>query len=184
MISDIKAFDIALTTFLSGILPHTPLLNAFFSFLSFQGITLFIWMLVLSAVIVFEELRHRQFFLYFSASVVSSFIMTYLFKFIFQRARPTPLIESILHVCPSDFSFPSGHTATAFTAAFMLSFFDPKRRFLYIFFAILISFSRIYLQCHFILDIFGGIGVAWLVSTLFQKIYLRVFTDFSKRIKM
>jgi len=59
-------------------------------------------------------------------------------------------------------SFPSGHTATAFTIFLLSVYFFPQPRIIFIGFiyAILCGYSRIYLGQHFPLDIAGGILVA------------------------
>jgi undecaprenyl-diphosphatase len=72
-------------------------------------------------------------------------------KNFFNRQRPI----STNH-CPTDFSFPSGHAATAFSAATVLTFFDKKRRFFYSTIALLIAYSRLYLSCHYFFDVLGG----------------------------
>lgn len=59
-------------------------------------------------------------------------------------------------------SFPSGHTATAFTIFLLTVYFFPQSRIIIIglCYALLCGYSRIYLGQHFPLDIAGGILVA------------------------
>lgn len=70
-------------------------------------------------------------------------------------------------------SFPSGHTATAFTLFLLTVYLFPKRSVLILGFlyAIASGYSRIYLGQHFPLDIAGGITVA--ITTLFIVIIIR-----------
>ena len=70
-------------------------------------------------------------------------------------------------------SFPSGHTATAFTLFLLTVYFIPKRSVLIIglTYALLCGYSRIYLGQHFPLDVAGGITVA--ILSLIISIYLR-----------
>ena len=71
-------------------------------------------------------------------------------------------------------SFPSGHTATAFTLFLITVYLFPNKKVLLSFglYAILCGYSRIYLGQHFPLDIAGGIIAALLsvaLSILIRK---------------
>jgi len=88
-------------------------------------------------------------------------------------ARPRPQAEGLLVIMPSDFSFPSGHTAqiTAFTFACALIFAKklPPRDALLLgsglgAIALLVGISRIYLKVHYISDVIAGavLGVLWI----------------------
>ena len=71
-------------------------------------------------------------------------------------------------------SFPSGHTATAFTLFLVSVYFFPNKKVLLGagLYAIICSYSRIYLGQHFPLDIAGGIIAALLsvaISILIRK---------------
>jgi len=70
-------------------------------------------------------------------------------------------------------SFPSGHTATAFTLFLLTVYLFPKRSVFIIglLYAIACGYSRIYLGQHFPLDIAGGIIVA--IITLSISIFIR-----------
>src|SRR4030081_1590689 len=63
---------------------------------------------------------------------------------------------------PDQFSFPSGHTMTAFSIALVLSYFYPALEGALFFLAISIAFSRIVLGMHFLSDVLAGVvlGVA------------------------
>ncbi|MEK0422413.1 MAG: hypothetical protein RLZ95_323 [Bacteroidota bacterium] len=69
-------------------------------------------------------------------------------------------------------SFPSGHTATAFTIFLLTVYFFPKKEVFVIgaLYAIACGYSRIYLGQHFPLDVAGGIMVA--IFTLILSIYI------------
>jgi membrane-associated phospholipid phosphatase len=70
-------------------------------------------------------------------------------------------------------SFPSGHTATAFTLFILTTYLFPNKYALSIgiIYAIVCGYSRIYLAQHFPLDLAGGIFVALL--TLPISIFIR-----------
>jgi len=63
---------------------------------------------------------------------------------------------------PDQFSFPSGHTMTAFSIALVVSFFYPGLEGVLFFLAISIAISRIVLGMHFLSDVLAGVvlGVA------------------------
>jgi undecaprenyl-diphosphatase len=63
---------------------------------------------------------------------------------------------------PDQFSFPSGHTMTAFSIAVVVSFFYPTLEWPLYFLAVSIGLSRIVLGMHFLSDVLAGavIGAA------------------------
>jgi undecaprenyl-diphosphatase len=72
-------------------------------------------------------------------------------------AEPDPLVT-----IPHSHSFPSGHTATAFAGAMMLSYLVPRAAPAFFVLATAIAYSRLYVGVHFPLDVVGGavIGLA------------------------
>src|SRR6266568_371932 len=63
---------------------------------------------------------------------------------------------------PDQFSFPSGHTMTAFSIALVVSYFYPSLEGVLFFLALSIAVSRIVLGMHFLSDVLAGVvmGVA------------------------
>ena len=57
---------------------------------------------------------------------------------------------------PDQFSFPSGHTMTAFAIALVVSYFYPSLEGPLYFLAISIAFSRVVLGMHFLSDVLAG----------------------------
>ncbi len=108
-------------------------------------------------------------------------------KEFFARVRPFNLFESNpekyaiwgteyifpeLVYKPSSFSFPSGHTASAFAAATALLWHSRKWGIPTVVFAAIMGFSRIYVQVHYCTDVFGGIvagAICGLIAVLIVK---------------
>jgi membrane-associated phospholipid phosphatase len=117
--------------------------------------------------------------------IVFAFLLSGLAVQILKNAFPMPrprtligdehynyFIKEVTHVGYA--SFPSGHTATAFGTAALLSIFTKKKTYTLLFLtaALLVAYSRIYLGQHFLQDVFAGalIGVpsALVVYSVFK----------------
>jgi membrane-associated phospholipid phosphatase len=107
---------------------------------------------------------------------LSGFLLTFLLKDLFHRARPSnPLIDPV-----RSFSFPSGHASSGFILYGLLAFliFQEKQlpywvrivlSTLLISFSLVIGLSRIYLHVHYASDVVAGfcLGFAWLSLSLY-----------------
>ena len=96
-----------------------------------------------------------------------------LLKNLVARTRPCDVNTAIqlLISHPTDYSFPSGHTAASFTAVAALYFSGDKNIWkAAIVLGILIAFSRMYLYVHYPTDILGGILVGIFSGFIGSKI--------------
>jgi undecaprenyl-diphosphatase len=65
---------------------------------------------------------------------------------------------------PDQFSFPSGHTITAFAVALSLSHFYPNLAVGLLFCAISIAASRVLLGMHFLSDVLAGAAIGGVLA--------------------
>jgi undecaprenyl-diphosphatase len=133
-------------------------LNDVFVFLTRIGTYGLVW-IVLALVLALVR-RSVWPFLLTAAAVYAAELIADLLKLVVGEKRPTgthPLVA-----VPHSNSFPSGHTATAFAGATMLSYFVPRAAPALYLLAAAIGYSRLYLGVHYPLDVLGGavIGVA------------------------
>ena len=123
-------------------------------------------------------------FIKFRYSVLAAIAFLYnsvviqLLKRFFNAPRPLKYFENISPIRTIEGypvnewnSFPSGHTATAFTLAVVLSYLLPhrQRHWIIIPLAALTAFSRVYLAQHFMEDIIAGAIIAVVIT--FQLIW-------------
>ncbi len=104
----------------------------------------------------------------------------HLFKDVFQRFRPchNPELQNIVHLvnnkCGGKYGFVSSHATNVFSIALFLSFI-LKNKFFTIgifFWAIIISYSRIYLGVHYPLDVLGGAALGCVLAYIIHKLYI------------
>jgi undecaprenyl-diphosphatase len=102
------------------------------------------------------------------ALILSSILGEGLIKHLVKRPRPfiaDPAVQ-LLIAKPLSYSFPSGHTTSAFAAAGIIVKMVKRYRAYVITLALLIAFSRMYLFVHYPTDIVGGIILGLVCSKI------------------
>lgn len=157
MLESIIKLDSSLSTFIANLFPHTNFFNQFFSLLSLSGLTFIVGVMLTIIFLINKKHPYKEFALYFLLSFFTTYVVVNIFiKNFVQRDRPYITQNVSAATCPDDFSFPSGHASTAFAGAVVFTAFDKKRRWWYYGLAFLIALSRIYLLCHYFLDVVFG----------------------------
>ncbi len=152
---------------------HNGFLDEFFKLntLLGDGMTCVIVVLVL----LFFKYRYA---LLTAIAFAYSSMVVQLLKYFFNSPRPIKYFEDIIPIRTiTDYpvyewrSFPSGHSATAFTIAVVLSYLLANwwRHWIIIPLATMTAFSRVYLAQHFMEDIMAGAIIA--VVMTFQMIW-------------
>ncbi len=124
--------------------------------------------------------------LFLSLSVAASGVSADIIKYIAGRARPILYFSeqvygfNSFHYEYQWISFPSGHAATAFSAAIVLTILYPKGRFFFLFAGTLIAFSRIFLTHHYISDVIAGSFLGITSSILLYNLYFKRKFDVSE----
>ena len=109
--------------------------------------------------------------------IVTIVLNEFLLKNLFKRNRPihNNCPKLIINI-PKSYSFPSGHTATAFSVASLICLFSSGiLAYISLIFAIIIGFSRIYIKAHYLSDVLVGAFVGTFVSTVIYLIYIFQF---------
>ncbi|HUS07383.1 MAG TPA: phosphatase PAP2 family protein [Bryobacteraceae bacterium] len=122
-----------------------------------------------------DPARHRALLAAASSTLIGVLLFRRL-KIAVGRRRPCELQPHCWAklLPPDQFSFPSGHTITAFAVAIPLSHFYPAAAFGLLFIASNVAISRVVLGMHFLSDVVagaligGGLGYAtvWVVTAL------------------
>ena len=117
-----------------------------------------------------------------SLSLALSFIVNNLIiKNLVERVRPYEVISGLERIVgpESDASFPSGHAACAFAVCIAIFLAARKVwplwvRILLIGYAVLISFSRLYVGVHYPTDVLGGIVIASICTVVVYLVFVHV----------
>lgn len=164
---------------------HDPALNVFFYYITYLGDGLF-------SVLVVLGLFLRR--IYYGILSIIAFLSTSLVTQVLKRVvfddfvRPYKFFDPSLKLkfvegleIHSYFSFPSGHTSSAFSVFLLLSLLSKRTSGQIVCFmlALATAFSRVYLLQHFFMDIYAGalIGV---VVTAFVYSLIQYHTRWSE----
>jgi undecaprenyl-diphosphatase len=135
---------------------RTEPFDTIFVWLSKAGSNGLVWALI--AIAVGIAYRRYQLFGMTLLTILIADTSNFALKQVFDRVRPNVRYahpEPLLHP-PSSNSFPSGHAATSFACATVISAAAPRFRVPLYVLAGLIAWSRVYVGVHYPLDVLAG----------------------------
>lgn len=107
-------------------------------------------------------------------------LIVHIIKIIAKRIRPYMILEELntFGIELPDYSFPSGHTATAVAICVVVSRYFPILLIPLIIYAILIGISRMYLGVHYPTDVVMGAILGLLVSYIIDNYFFEGFYSY------
>jgi len=140
-------------------LPHNRWLNGFFYFFTVSFKAGLGWYVIMTLAPIVDRRRGiRAIRNTILPLAVASSLVEFPIKAFFRRRRPfIDFVNStVIGKKPASWSFPSGHSASAFAGAWLLSREFHRQRPLFFLLAALVAFSRIYLGDHYPGDVLSG----------------------------
>ncbi|MBU2634619.1 MAG: phosphatase PAP2 family protein [Nanoarchaeota archaeon] len=121
---------------------------------------------IVTALVIYfkgKKLLTRFVFTYFATLIIILII-----RIITRIPRPsTSLVDA--STLSFGYSFPSGHTTTAFLLLPLFINLYPKKKFLWIMLAVLIAISRLYIGVHYLSDVIFGAFLGYSMSYFLLK---------------
>lgn len=166
LIKEVRRMEIKILDWIQTL--RTPILDQVMRFITTLGNAGIVWIAL--AIILLVIPRKRKTGSIVTASLVINIIVVNLIlKNVFARIRPFNVNTAVqlLIAKPTDYSFPSGHTAMALTVVTALFLAGEKKlAWTALVLAVLIAFSRMYLYVHYPTDILGGVVVGILCGLI------------------
>ena len=152
-------------------------LTSVFIFITNLGNRGFIWTLISIVLFIFPKTRKIG-CMGICALILSMVINNMVLKNLVERSRPFDTITTLVPLIhkPADFSFPSGHTASAFAAGYLFYRKLPKKIGIPILIlAFSIGISRLYLGVHYPSDVIAGMLCGITISYMAEVIINALF---------
>ena len=143
-----------------------------------------IW-IALALILLAVKSRRRCGAMLCAALAADGILINLVIKNIVHRERPiwiSPPLDILVKI-PTDYSFPSGHTAAGFAAAAVLLYYDRRIGIPVLAFSCVMAFSRMYLYVHFPSDVLGGVLIGSAIGVIMIVLINRRFGKPAGRIR-
>ena len=126
---------------------------------------------------LYKKQKTAQPFLVFTVAIAFSYLLCYLLKIFFSRARPELLFSNQMYgffFFSTDFgyqAFPSGHSTTIAAVAAISACYFPRYSPAFLSVALFMAFSRVATGAHFLSDVFAGVLLGTLSA---QWVYVKL----------
>ncbi|MDW0248896.1 MAG: phosphatase PAP2 family protein [Nitrososphaeraceae archaeon] len=186
---DVIEFDEAMSSFIYN--SHSNLIDHFMILLSTYGREI-VWPAVIVLMSIFTGWKGRKIAIIMIISFLIIMPLNILFKYFFERTRPSIEVQELDILPKNDFGYPSGHASiVSGGAAILLILYRKEKELLFSLIlaaeAALVCISRIYIGDHFLFDVVGGIllgvGISLLsisFSRYLDPVFVRVRKYFDK----
>lgn len=175
IIMTLPFFDTAVMDFVQQNF-HNPVTDAVFPALTYLGEYGMIWIVAALCMLFFKKSRTCGMLCLCALAAAYLFGEVFL-KNVIGRARPFESFPDIplLIPPPESFSFPSGHSASSFTAAVVIFWYNKKAGTAALVLAALIAFSRVFLFVHYPTDIIAGAVLGTFFGILTIGVYKLIY---------
>lgn len=147
---------------------HNPILDTIMCAITRLGDAGIFWILLCISLLILPKTRKSGVIL-MAALLVDLVVCNGILKPLVHRIRPFDVKTGVelLVKRPTDYSFPSGHTAASFASVMALYLAGEKKIWIpSLVLAILIAFSRLYLYVHYPTDVLGGVIIGVVAGAL------------------
>ena len=142
---------------------QNPFFNYLMPIITNLGLSLF-WIVLSIILIIFGGKKGRNVALILLIAIVIGFFLFDILKYVFMRPRPFMVLTGVHQLATAyNYSFPSGHATIAFIACIILGK-KYGHLILFILFAVLIAFSRVYIGVHYPGDVVAGALLGVIIS--------------------
>ncbi|WP_321288529.1 phosphatase PAP2 family protein [uncultured Sunxiuqinia sp.] len=182
-IESIKQLDQSIFFFFNGM--HNSFWDIVMSLLTKTGTWLLFYLTLIYFIVRKYKMKALVILILLALTIVISDQVSVFFKETVKRFRPThePAIQNLVHYVHSRgglFGFFSSHATNSFAVAVFTArlFKNTRYQFLIYFWAILVSYTRIYLGVHYPFDILTGMLVGILIGHFIYKLLVIVENRF------